>query len=254
MSVDIESSVALVTGANRGIGAGFVQALLAAGVKKIYAASRDIGALAELVAKAGDGVVAVELDVTSEVQVQAAAECCGDVNLLINNAGVYSGETLLAANSLQAAEHEMAVNYFGSLRMCRAFAPVLKTNGGGAIANVLSAGGIVAVPAMGGYSPSKFAARAMTNCLRAELAEQGTSVTALIVGSVDTRMASQVQGAKETVSSVVTAALTGIVKGHHEVDTDNFTLAVRAALQRDPALLEKQLGTSVYAQQMHTGK
>ena len=114
----------------------------------------------------------------------------------------------------------MEVNYFGPLGMCRAFAPALARSKQSAIANVLSAGGLVAVPIMGGYSPSKFAARAMSTCLRAELAAQGTTVTALFVGSVDTRMASHVRGAKEKPETIAAAGLAAIRRGAEEVDTD----------------------------------
>jgi short-subunit dehydrogenase len=97
--------------------------------------------------------------------------------------------------------------------LSRAFAPRLKTNGGGAIVNVLSGGALAAVPAMGGYSPSKFAARAATACIRAELAGQGTRVSALIVGSVDTRMAAHVAGQKERPEDIAKSGLKAFRKG-----------------------------------------
>jgi len=119
---------------------------------------------------------------------------------------------------------------------------------------VLSAGGIVAVPGMGGYSPSKFAGRAMSTCVRAELAPQNTSVTALIVGSVDTRMASHVEGAKETPDTIAQAGLKAIRKGEGEVDTDYMAVDVRANLARDPKGFELQMRRSLSGERVTTGR
>jgi short-subunit dehydrogenase len=138
--------------------------------------------------------------------------------------------------------------------MARAFAPALKANGGGAILNVLSVGGIVAVPNMGGYSPSKFAMRAAGSCIRAELAGQGTSVTSLIVGSVDTRMASHVKGAKEAPEDIARAAMKGITRGIDEIDTDRFAIESRAALARDPKGMERGMAKMLHAKELSTGR
>jgi len=148
----------------------------------------------------------------------------------------------------------MEVNYFGVLNMSRAFAPVIEANGGGSIANVLSAGGIVAVPNMGGYSPSKFAARAASTIMRAELAERGVHVAALIVGSVDTRMASHVEGKKETPEDIARAGLVAVKRHIDELDTDAMVTEVRANLQRDPRGLEKAMAKSLKAERVSTGR
>ncbi len=179
--MEIKDSVALVTGGNRGIGEAFVRAFLAAGAAKVYVGTRDVANAQHLVDEDAR-VVAVQLDVSKPEQIEAAAAKCQDVSILVNNAGQFSMQTLLKAPDLSAARAEMETNYVGPLAMCRAFAPILARHKESAIANVLSAGGIVAVPGMGGYSPSKFAVRAMSTCLRAELAPQKTSVTSLIVG------------------------------------------------------------------------
>lgn len=252
--MDLKNSVALVTGANRGIGEAFVRAFLAAGAARVYAACRDPANAAHLVAEGGGKVVAVRLDITQPDQITAAAAQCPDVSILVNNAGQFCMQTLLRAPSLEAARLEMEVNYFGPLAMCRAFAPILARHPRSAIANVLSAGGLVAVPGMGGYSPSKFAGRAMTTCLRAELAPQNTSVTGLIVGSVDTRMASHVQGLKETPESIAAAGLKAIRKGADEVDTDFMAIDVRANLARDPKALELAMRRSLSDAPVTTGR
>lgn len=251
--MEIKDSVALVTGGNRGIGEAFVRAFLAAGAAKVYVGTRDVANAQHLVDEDAR-VVAVQLDVSKPEQIEAAAAKCQDVSILVNNAGQFSMQTLLKAPDLSAARAEMETNYFGPLAMCRAFAPILARHKESAIANVLSAGGIVAVPGMGGYSPSKFAGRAMSTCLRAELAPQNTSVTALIVGSVDTRMASHVEGFKETPATIAEAALKAIRKGAIEVDTDFMAVDVRANLARDPAGFELQMRRSLSGERVTTGR
>lgn len=252
--MDIEGSVAIVTGGNRGIGEAFVRAFLEAGAKKVYVGSRNAANAAHLVAEAPDRVVAVELDVSKPDQITAAADQCKDVSIVVNNAGAFLNQRLIGAKSMDAAREEMEVNYFGVLGMCRAFAPALKANGGGAIVNVLSSGGIVAVPPMGGYSPSKFAARAASTNIRAELASHGTSVSALIVGSVDTRMASHVAGKKEKPEDIAKVGLRAIKHGIDEIDTDRMAVEVRANLARDPKGMEKAMARMLTAEQVSTGK
>lgn len=250
----IDDCVAIVTGANRGIGEAFVQALLEAGAAKVYVGTRKKENALMLEESYPGRAVAIPLDVTSEASVAAAAEVCSDVNVVINNAGAFCNELLLSASTMDAARQEMAVNYFGPLAMARAFAQILSTNGGGSILNVLSVGAIIAVPNMGGYSPSKFAAHALTTILRAELAQQGTHVGCLIVGSVDTRMAAHVGGRKENPSTIAKAGLAALRNDMREMDTDEFATTMRAALHRDPATLERRLADAVYATEVHTGR
>ena len=250
----ISDSVALVTGGNRGIGEAFVRALLAGGARRVYVGSRDVANARHLVDEAPDRVVAIPLDVTHPQDVEQAAANCPDVSILINNAGAFCMQTLLRAPDMTSARMEMEINYFAPLAMCRAFAPILGRNPQSAIANVLSSGGVVAVPGMGGYSPSKFAARAMTTCIRAELAPQGTSVTALIVGSVDTRMASHVEGFKEAPATIAKAGLKAIERGIDEMDTDSMAIEVRASLARDPKALELMMRRSLSTDRVSTGR
>jgi NAD(P)-dependent dehydrogenase (short-subunit alcohol dehydrogenase family) len=252
--MDIANSVAFVTGGNRGIGEAFVRAFVAAGARRVYVGTRRLDAAAHLVAEAPDRVVAVELDVANQDSIARAARECQDVSILVNNAGQFLQQTLLTAPDLSSARMEMEVNYFGPLAMCRAFAPILARSRPSAIANVLSAGGLVAVPIMGGYSPSKFAARAMSTCLRAELAAQATTVTALFVGSVDTRMASHVKGAKEKPETIASAGLAAIQRGAEEVDTDRMAIEVRASTIREPEALARRFARQLGATEISTGR
>jgi NAD(P)-dependent dehydrogenase (short-subunit alcohol dehydrogenase family) len=252
--MDINGCIALVTGGNRGIGEAFVRALLESGARKVYAGSRDPQAAAHLVEAYPGRCVALELDVTDFAEVEAAAHQCSDVNLVVNNAGLFANQTLLGAPDMSAARQEMEVNYFGTLAMCRAFAPALGRNGGGAIVNVLSAAALVSLPNMGGYSPSKAAARFLSGSVRAELAPQGTQVCALIVGSVDTRMAAHVEGGKERPEDIARAGLRAVTRGIDELDTDRMAVEVRAALALDPKGLERRMARMLHAPVVRTGR
>ncbi|KAB8139703.1 SDR family NAD(P)-dependent oxidoreductase [Chloroflexia bacterium SDU3-3] len=236
--MQIEGSVALVTGANRGIGAAYVQALLAAGAAKVYAAARNPQALAELAAQDAR-VVPVALDVASDESVQAAAQALGDVTLLINNAGVGHNADILAAADLSAARSELEVNYFGVLRMARAFAPTLAKNGGGALVNVLSILSLVAAPGMASYSASKAAAFSLTQSIRAKLRAQGTLVVGVMPGFVDTDMIRSIQAAKIAPADVAEATLQAIRSGEEDVFPGEQAAGVAQWLRQDPKAVER---------------
>jgi len=243
----VENSVAIVTGANRGIGEALVRELVTMGAAKVYAGCRNANDAAHLVKEGAGKVVAVALDVTKDVQVANAAEQCRDVSLVINNAGLSQyGRRLIGSKTIATAQAEMDVNYFGILRMCRAFAPVLKANGGGAIVNILSAGALCNLPVLGTYCPTKAAAYSLTQGVRAELAGQGTFVSAIFVGSVDTRMADDVKGVeKVTPQYTARATLASLQRREEEVDADPMAVDLRARLARDPKKTERFLGRSL---------
>jgi NAD(P)-dependent dehydrogenase (short-subunit alcohol dehydrogenase family) len=245
-------SAALVTGANRGIGLAFVQELAARGARRIYAGVRSPADLAG--EYDGLPVTVIPLDVTDPAATRAAASACPDVKLLVNNAGLFTNTRLVRAGDPDAARREMEVNYFGTLNMTRAFAPVLGANGGGYIANVLSVAGAFPAPFMGGYSPAKAAALFLSSITRAELADQGTEVIALIVGSVDTRMAAHVQGRKEDPRDIARAGLDALDRGEHVADTDFMAIDARARFARDPARYEQGMTKLLTMTTMHTGR
>ncbi|QNK83770.1 SDR family oxidoreductase [Nakamurella sp. PAMC28650] len=229
--------VAVVTGGNRGIGRAFVQELLAGGARKVYCGARDTGDIpAELL---DAGAVPLRLDVTAENSVAAAAAAASDVTVVVNNAGLHGKDRLVLAADPTMARQEMEVNYFGPLNMIRAFGPVLAANGGGAIVNVLSVAGAIPTAFMGDYSPAKSAALFLSIIARAELEPQGTSVTALVVGSVDTRMADHVEGIKEDPRDIAITGLKAMARGERVFDTDAMAVQARAKYSLDPVRWEK---------------
>ncbi len=172
--MEIKGCVGLVTGGNRGIGVAFVRVLLESGAQKVYAGSRDPAAAAHLVEQYPERCIALELDVTDYDEVARAARDCGDVSLVVNNAGLFCNQTLLGAPDMSMARQgdgsEALSRHAGNVPCIR---PVLARNGGGGIINVLSAAALCPIPNMGGYGPSKAAARSLSGCVRAELAGQG---------------------------------------------------------------------------------
>jgi len=225
----IEGSVVLVTGANRGLGLAYARAALAAGARKVYAAARDPASITL------EGVVPIALDVTNPEQVAAAARACTDVTLLVNNAGISRGAGLLGASAgFDAARAEFETNFFGPWAMARAFAPVLKANGGGAVVNVLSVLSWLSLPGAASYSASKAAAWSLSNGLRNELREQGTQVTSLHVAFMDTDMARKIPGDKIAPEDVARQTLDAVEAGEPEVLADATTRGVKQGLVAQP--------------------
>ena len=229
----VAGAVAFVTGTNRGIGAQFVKALKVRGAAKIYAASRR-GVTTE------DGVTPVKLDITRPDQVAAAAALARDTIVLINNAGVNFNTPLLNAPSEENARVEMEVNYFGLLAMCRAFAPILRANGGGIIVNMLSILGRVNLPLMGSLCASKAAGLSLAQGMRAQLAGQGTLVIGVMPGAVDTDMTKDFPPPKIAPADVATAVMDAIEAGQEEVYPGDMAQGIARGLAVDPKSVEKE--------------
>jgi NAD(P)-dependent dehydrogenase (short-subunit alcohol dehydrogenase family) len=223
----IEGSVVLVTGANRGMGRHYAQALLARGAAKVYGAARNPDQVDI------PGVEPLVLDLTDPASVAAAAAQASDVTLLINNAGVSTGQDLISGD-LDQIRLEMDTNFYGTLNVVRAFAPILGANGGGAILNMLSVLSWISLPGSTSYSAAKAAEWALTNGIRAELAEQGTLVAGLHVAAVDTDMTAGWDVPKADPAAVVAAGLDGIEAGHVEILADDTSRQVKGRLSDDP--------------------
>lgn len=239
--MQLDKTVALVTGANGGIGRYYVEALRAAGVSRIYAGARNPNALTTMVAIDPERIMPISLDITDEQSVATAAATYRDVNLLINNAGIGLLKGFISATDLSSARAEMEVNYFGTLAMCRAFAPVLKENGGGAIVNMLSILGKVSFPMNASYSASKAAAISMTQGVRAELAAQGTLVVGVMPGTVDTEGSKHFPPPKVSPDVVAQEALQAVIDRVEDVYPGEQAKEMAAQLLKDPKALEKAL-------------
>jgi NAD(P)-dependent dehydrogenase (short-subunit alcohol dehydrogenase family) len=238
--MNVQGSTVLITGANRGIGKAYVEGFLEAGAARIYATARSLAALEAVGAMAPDRIIPLALDVTRPEEVAVVAQQAPDVNILINNAGVLGAGGLFTDQSVETAQWEMQTNYFGTLSMVRAFAPVLKRNGGGAIVNLLSIVSVVNAPVFSSYSASKAALYSLTQGVRAELAKQGTHVIGVFPGPVDTAMAEGVPMDKVAPIAVAQATIRAIAEQIEEVYPDPTSQHVFAHLQSPLKEVERE--------------
>ena len=233
----IQGAVALVTGANRGLGRALTEALLARGVKKVYATARDPETLRDL---PDVRVVALRLDVTDADQIRAAVEAASDVDLVFNNAGVLLATSIAEAGVVGHARHEMEVSYFGPLQLLQLMAPTLKRNGGGAVVNVGSAAGLSNVAFFPTYSASKAAQHSLTQAARVLLGPQGTSVFGVYAGPIDTDMVRGLALPKTSPRDVAFAILDGIEAGEEDIFPDPFAADFGRQFQASPKAAERQ--------------
>jgi NAD(P)-dependent dehydrogenase (short-subunit alcohol dehydrogenase family) len=224
--VEIKESVALVTGANRGIGHAFVRALVDHGAAKVYAGVRDPAMVAD------HDVTPLQLDVTNPDEISAAAAVAGDVTIVINNAGVAARGTKILEGSFDDAHQAMEVNYFGTWAVSRAFAPILGRNGGGALVNMLSVASWIGEPLLPGYAASKAAQWSLTQSLRQGLRDQGTLVVGVHAGFVETDLSAWVDAPKISAASVAEQTMQALADNSTEVLADERTRDAKAALAR----------------------
>jgi short-subunit dehydrogenase len=237
MTETIKGSVVLITGATGAIARALIAALTARGAAKIYAAARDISALA-----ASDRLVPIKMDVTSDDDVAKAATIATDVTLLINNAGVNHNTAFMLAPDLSIAREEIEANYLAPLRVTRAFAPALIKNHG-AVLNMLTILARVNLPFMGSYCASKAAALSLTQGLRGELTPKGVRVAAALPGAVDTRMTAGLSIPKMTPADAATEILDGFEAGEEEIYVGEMARGLAQGLASDPKAIERQLAS-----------
>ncbi len=235
--MDLNGAVVLITGAGGGIGQAATEAFVDAGAAKVYAATRVAGAEAGL---ADERVVPIHLDVTDQASIDAAAERCGDVTILVNNAGVNHNAPVLGAADADWARHEIEVNYLGPLAVSRAFAPVLANNGGGALVNVLSILSRINHPGMATYCASKAALYSATQAMRAQLRHQGTRVVAFMPGAVDTRLTAHLPIPKLSTAETAAALITALNDDVDDAYPGDMAGGVSAGLAADHKAVEAQ--------------
>jgi NAD(P)-dependent dehydrogenase (short-subunit alcohol dehydrogenase family) len=234
--MDITGKKALITGANRGLGRAFAEALLNAGASIVYAGARDSSTLSD------PRLTPVRLDVTASQDVAAAAEACSDIEILVNNAGAMLATPVLAKNSEDALRREMEVNVFGMLAMAKAFASVLQHNGGGVIVNMLSVVSWYVYPFNATYCATKHAALAVTEGLRIELKAQGTHVIGVYAGLIDTDMGAALSDdPKTSPQQVAQKTVDGIRAGLDHVLADERAESLWQAVRQDPAKLHAEM-------------
>jgi NAD(P)-dependent dehydrogenase (short-subunit alcohol dehydrogenase family) len=231
--MEITGKTALVTGANRGLGRHLAAELRDRGAT-VYAAARNPASV-DL-----PGVIPIALDVTDPASVAAAAARAEGVAILINNAGTSTGASLLTGD-LDNVRLELDTHYFGTLAVIRAFAPQLAQQGRSAVLNILSALSWVSFPTSGAYCAAKSAEWSLTNALRQELATQGTRVSALHVGYMDTDMTRNVTAPKSDPADIAKIAINGIAAGDAEIIADETSKQVLAGLSSGVAGLYPQL-------------
>jgi NAD(P)-dependent dehydrogenase (short-subunit alcohol dehydrogenase family) len=221
MNQPLDGRTVLVTGANGGLGEHFVLQAVDRGAEKVYAAARSPKRWEQ------DRVQPLALDITDPAAVALAVASASDVDLLVNNAAIApTGDSILGSET--EIRRIFETNFFGTLNMANAFAPVLKANGGGTLLNILSSAAWVSMPT--GYAASKAAMWSATNALRFALEGQGTQVIALLVGMIDTPMSARFGGPKASAASVVSQAYDGVADGSIEVLADEQTRDLKSRL------------------------
>jgi NAD(P)-dependent dehydrogenase (short-subunit alcohol dehydrogenase family) len=230
--VRIKGSTAVVTGGQRGLGAAFVEELLSREAQKVYATSRTPRP------SGNSRVVDLRLDVTDALSVSSLAATATDVDIVVNNAGVLGGKSLLYSD-LEEIRAVFETNYFGALRVARAFAPVLAKNGGGALVGIHSV--LSWAPGSAAYGDSKAALWSATNSMRIDLRQKNILVIGVYLSYTDTDMVKRVKAPKNDPRDVARAVIDAVEQGQTEVLADPFTQEVKATLSKPVEAMEELL-------------
>lgn len=240
-----EGKVVLISGSNRGIGRAIAVEFLKQGAKKVYAGARDTSSLTSLVEEYGDKIVPVELDVTNEDSVNAAAALAGDVDILINNAGVLGPGGFTSPGALEALQSHLDVNIFGLVRLTSAFVNIIKGKESGAIVNLSSAAGLANMPVIGAYSSTKAMVHSITQSVRGELVNNNILVAGVYPGPIDTDMAKGFDMDKDSPELVATNIVNGLKNGTEDIYPDTMSEQVGAGYAANPKAIEKDFAAYV---------
>ena len=245
----IQGCTALVTGANEGIGKGFVEVLLEQGAAKIYAAARRPDSLASIIALDPKRIVPMTLDITNDAQRHAAFALASDMSLLVNNAGIAGSENaterrFLGATDMADARKVMETDFWAHVEMCRGFSPQLITNattrdGGSAIINILSVGAIFCVVEYSSYSAAKGALALATIGIRAELMKSNVSVHGVFTGAVESRMSAKGTHAKTSAPDHARYVLAAVERGEEDIYAGLGAKEMHEAIRQDPVAFQR---------------
>lgn len=238
-----KDKVILITGANRGIGQAFVKALLNNGAKKIYATCRNLNTIPTF---DDNRVVILPLDITDDKQISMIASIAQDTEILINNAGALSAGNILEGD-LTGMENDMHVNYFGTIKMMRAFKPILKKNKPSKLINIVSIAAYSPLPSIAGYAASKAALFSATQSVRIELAKDGVAVYAVNPGAIDTDMNKGSDWDMSDADSTVLKILGCVSEGMLDIVPDVMGQGMYKAWSEDPSKLAKIFSDLYYA-------
>jgi NAD(P)-dependent dehydrogenase (short-subunit alcohol dehydrogenase family) len=231
MSYSVQNKVALVTGANRGIGKTIVESLINHGAKKVYLAVRDVNSTQDLEEKFGDKVITVQADVSDTASIQALAQQTTDVDIVVNNAGVGTPQSVLGEDVEKDFAFQLEVNAFGLLRVANAFAKTLEANKG-ALVQMNSIASIKNFPHLSTYSASKAASYSLTQALRTELGPKGVTVLSVHPGPVATAMADAAGFENPADTTVVSEGIINALEaGDFHLFPDEMAKQIEAAYQ-----------------------
>ena len=240
----LKDKVILITGANRGIGKSLVKASLEKGAKKVYATSRDVSKMPNF---EDERVVSLALDITDNSQILKVAEQTKDVEVLINNAGVLTPGNVLEGE-ISAVQNDMKVNYYGTINMMRAFAPILEKNTPSKIVNIVSIVAYSPLPSIAGYSASKTALYSATLSVRIELAKKGITVHAINPGAIDTDMNKGSEWDMPAPDGIATIILDKVEGGELDIVPDEMGLGMFNTWKEEPSKLAKMFSNMYHGE------
>jgi len=237
----LNGKIALVSGANRGLGKAIVEQLIKKGVKKVYAGSRTTENLKELVAEYGDKIIPIELDLTKQETIDKIGTQIDHLDILVNNAGVLSGGALLSEDAISSLHENLVVNVYGLVKLSNTVRHhFINENQRTAIVNISSVAGLANMPPIGTYSVSKAAVHSITQGMRTELANKNTQVIGVYPGAMDTAMLDGWDMEKADTTIVAKKILNGIENGDTDIFPDNQSEHVGALYSKDPKGVEEQ--------------
>lgn len=241
--MNIEGKVAFISGANRGIGKAITEELISKGIKTIYAGARNIASLSDLQNRYGNKIIPIQLDVTNADSIKEAASKVGDLDILINNAGVFSVGKIFSEQANPSLEENLNVNVWGLINLSNALVSKLKKESETAIVNISSIAGLANMPMCATYSVSKAAVHSITQGMRGELAETNTLVMGVYPGPIDTEMAADLPMEKDSPENVARDIVKGLSDGVEDIYPDVMSKEAGPMYATNPKAIEQNFGT-----------